>query len=256
MKKISILLACILLWAPLTGCEGILTGSGTVETKQYEFSDFTRVDISNAFEFEIVQSSSYSVNITADNNLFKDIQVSKEGETLKVGLSKVSLRWPLTLKVAITMPQLRNLDISGAAQGTLNNFSSTRKLGIEVSGASSLELFEISASDVIFEVSGASKANGDMKADNADFDISGASLIQLEGSAKEITVDASGASHVKLAGFTVDNADITLSGASNATINLEGKLDADLSGASKLEYIGKPTMGDIKKSDASTIAEK
>jgi hypothetical protein len=61
---------------------------------------------------------------------------------------------------------------------------------------------------------------------------------------------------MKLAGFTVNNADVSLSGASNGTVNLSGKLDANLSGASKLEYIGEPTMGAINTSGASTISKK
>jgi hypothetical protein len=61
---------------------------------------------------------------------------------------------------------------------------------------------------------------------------------------------------VDLTDFPVNDADINLSGASRATINLDGKLDAELSGASNLEYIGDPTMGDINIAGASTINKK
>ena len=78
----------------------------------------------------------------------------------------------------------------------------------------------------------------------------------LEGSASDIAVDASGASRVKLSGFPIHNADISLSGASTGTINLSGRLDADLSGASKLEYIGEPTLGTMNIAGASTLNKK
>ena len=55
-------------------------------------------------------------------------------------------------------------------------------------------------------------------------------------------------------GFPVHNADVKLSGASQATVNLDGRLDADLSGASHLEYIGEPTMGVMTTSGASTVS--
>jgi hypothetical protein len=54
----------------------------------------------------------------------------------------------------------------------------------------------------------------------------------------------------------VGNADVILSGASDATINLAGRLDADLSGASKLEYIGEPTLGVMDATGASTVKRK
>jgi len=78
----------------------------------------------------------------------------------------------------------------------------------------------------------------------------------LEGSASDIVANVSGASRVKLAAFPVDNANVTLSGASTGTVNPEGRLDAGLSGASKLEYMGEPTMGTINTSGASKLSKK
>jgi len=71
-----------------------------------------------------------------------------------------------------------------------------------------------------------------------------------------MTADVSGASRFNLGGFMVNNADVTFSGASNGTVNLSGKLDANLSGASKLSYIGEPTMGNVNTSGASTLSKK
>jgi len=244
MRKLAILIAVTALVALsltsglLVGCQGgVVKGSGNLKTENYNLSDFTGVNISSAFKVEINQSGSYSVEVTADDNLFEYVDVSKEGETLKIGLKTVALLGPATLKAEIAMPQLRGLDISGASKGTVSNFSSTENLDIQVSGASSVELVEISAGD-------------------AELEVSGASTVQLEGSASDIDVDASGASHAKLAGFPVNNANVRLSGASNGTVNLDGRLDANLGGASKLEYIGEPTMGTINTSGASTLSKK
>jgi len=258
MKKaiVVVLVAALLTAGLLVGCEGVVTGSGNLETKQYNFSDFNRVDIGYAFEVGIDQSSSYSISITADDNLFEYIQVSKEGETLKIGLKRIISLGTVTLKAEVTMPQLRGLELSGATRGTVSGFSSTENLDVEVSGASSLDLVDISAGDVKCEVSGASKVTGDITAADADFDVSGASTVQLEGSASDIVVDTSGASRVKLAAFPINNATVALSGASSGTVNLDGRLDADLSGASKLSYIGEPTMGTINTSGASTLSKK
>ena len=238
MKKAIVIVLVVVLLASnlLTGCGGVLTGSGNLETKQFNISDFTRVDIGSAFEFEIVQSGSYSVSITTDDNLFEHIRVSKEGETLKIGLKAVRLQWPATLKAVVTMPQISGLEISGASKGTVSNFDSKDNLDAEVSGASSLELVDISAGDIKLNASGASKVIGDISGGSMNFDVSGASTVQLEGSANNIIAK--------------------VGGASTGTVNLSGQLDADLSGASKLEYVGEPTMGTINTSGASTLGKK
>ncbi len=54
----------------------------------------------------------------------------------------------------------------------------------------------------------------------------------------------SGSSGARLDGFSGRNADLRLSGASNADIDIEGKLDLTLSGGSTLKYGGNPTFGE------------
>jgi hypothetical protein len=233
---ISALLVIFLTSGLLAGCGGVFTGSGNLETKEYTFTDFTSVEISSAFEFDISQSSSYVVSITADDNVIEKVEVTKEGNTLKIGLKTIPRLGPATLKAEVTMPQLHGLVVSGASSGTISDFSSAENLDITVSGAS--------------------KVTGDITAADVDFDVSGASTIQLEGSAKDMVANVSGASRLNMGGFMVNNANVTFSGASNGTINVMGKLDADLSGASKLSYIGEPTMGTINTSGASTITKK
>lgn len=61
---------------------------------------------------------------------------------------------------------------------------------------------------------------------------------------------------MELSEFTVHNARVNLSGASRATIDLDGRLDADLSGASTLLYIGEPTMGEVSVTGGSRLGEK
>ena len=153
------------------------------------------------------------------------------------------------------MPELYELDLSGATHGTVQGFSSSHDLILDISGASRLNMTDMSTGDIETDISGASRVSGNITAGDAEFDVSGASTVQLQGSASDIVIDASGASSVELADFPVNNADVELSGASHGTINLDGRLDADLSGASNLKYIGEPTMGDINKSGASTLSK-
>jgi hypothetical protein len=242
MKKAVIIIAIVVAVAAIStalilrGWPLLLIGSGNLETKQYSFTNYTRVEISSAFEFEIKQASSYSINVTADDNVMDYVQVSQDGQTLRIRLATVPSLRLVTLRMAMTVPQLHDLTVSGASRGTVSDFSSTEGLNITVSGASRL--------------------TGDITASNVEFNISGASTIQLEGSADDMTAIVSGASTFNLEDFAVNNADVNISGASTGTINLDGRLDANVSGASTLLYIGEPMMGTINVSGASTLSEK
>jgi hypothetical protein len=200
-----------------------------------ELSGFSTVIVSHAFEVEIAEADSYSVSITVDDNLFEYLNVKTSGSTLFIGLvSGNYIR--ATQEAVITMPDLRELRLSGAS-------------GVEVSGFKS-------SHPVNFYLSGASHLSGDIEMGDSKLSLSGASSIELEGSADDIAVGASGASDVRLANLSVVNAKVNLSGASDATVNATGRLDGSLSGASRLEYMGSPTLGSVTTSGASTIGSK
>ncbi len=155
----SIILVAILITVSLSGClrGGVVTGSGNLVTEQMDFIDFTRVEVGYAFEVEVTQSSSYSVSITADDNLFDFIQVSKTGETLKIRLQSGYDYQSVTRRAKIAMPELRGLGLSGATQGAVIGFSSTEDFKLDLSGASRLELAGFAVNNADVNLSGASQ---------------------------------------------------------------------------------------------------
>jgi hypothetical protein len=208
-------------------------------TKGFDFIDFTRVDVGGAFEVEVVQSATFSIAVEAGANQLDHVEVSKQGDTLRVGQKWHLFDWrPRTgrPKARITMPALKGIRLSGASRGTVSGFDSPEDFRLELSGASRL--------------------SGDLRVGSANLEASGASHVELSGSAKDLDLEASGASHLELGDFSVENADAELSGASKSTVNVNGKLGASLSGASALRWAGEPRMGDIKVSGASTLRKK
>jgi hypothetical protein len=262
MRKaiIPVLLMAILITAALfSGCT--IMGSGDITTARMEVADFTSVDVEDTFEVEITQSDSFSVVISADKDTYDYVRVSREGETLKIYLKPRNFFADFTvksktLKATITMPALYGLSLSGASKGTVSGFKSSGNFNLVVSGASSLDMSDIEVSGAEFEVSGASKATGGMTANSTVFEVSGASRVELEGTANNIVLNVSGASNADLTYFPVNQADVTLSGASKATIDVKDKLDCVVNAASALYFLGNPEIGNINVSGASTVKHK
>jgi len=252
---IAVLMVIVLSLACLIACMGVVRGSGKLETKEYDYSGFTSVEIGYAFEVEVIQSDSFNVEITADDNLFEYIQVDKRGDTLEIRL-RSGYAYFATKVASITMPTLDHLSLSGASRGAVSGFSSSDSMKFNVSGASTLDIEDMEAGDTSLEISGASRVSGTIKIDDGTFEVSGASTVELDGNADDLTAEVSGASTLALDGFIVANADVEISGASNTTINTSGNLDITLSGASKLEYIGNPTFGRVDISGASSLNKK
>lgn len=207
-------------------------------TRDFKISNFTGIEIGGAFAVEIVRSDSYSVSITAEDELFKNLDVSKDGATLRVGHSR-HIGWRAQIsrpRARISLPVLKELRLSGATRATISGFSSTEAFKMNLSGASGV--------------------SGDITAGDAEFELSGASHARLAGSAKDVIINSSGAVHVELGGFSVHNASVKLSGASHTTVKMDGRLDARLSGVSHFSWIGNPTMGNIRTSGASVLSKQ
>lgn len=225
--------------ASLVGCQSIgvdVIGSGKLATEDFNFSGFTKVEAHNGFQVELTKSSTFSIEITADDNVHEYIEVTKSGETLKIGLEWGRSYRPVTLKAKITMPDLYRINLSGGSRASIIGFSSSHDFSVELSGGS--------------------RVTGNITAGDANFELSGGSRVNLEGTGDDLVVSGSGGSQLDLEAFSVDNADVNLSGGSRATVNVDGILNVDLSGGSRVIYVGEPTLGDIDLSGESTLSKK
>lgn len=245
--KARIVLSMVLVALMIGGCvplpdvgevlsEISVTGSGNVVTKEFDLTGFDQVEVSGAFVAHITRGDSFSVVVRVDEKLEEHLRVQLAGRTLEVGLApNLSILGTATREVEITMPELTGLELSGATQGRISGFDSTADLSVEVSGAS--------------------KLGGDIQAGETSAEVSGASTVDLSGSGGALVLDVSGASTVDLSDFAVDDANVEASGASTVRVNASGRLDAEASGASRVLYLGNPTLGRIDSSGASTIEE-
>ena len=70
----------------LAGCRLVLVPadeeieSGELETRQFDYDDFSKVDISSAFGYEIQKADIWSVKVTANTNLFEYIILTKSAQ--------------------------------------------------------------------------------------------------------------------------------------------------------------------------------
>jgi hypothetical protein len=232
-----------------------------MSTENYDLKGFNRISIKYAMEVDIVRADEYSINVSGGDTQLDNLKVIQEDDTLSFGydLNLMSvLAAPFSkMHARITLPELRELKIAGAARGTVKGFSSPHDFDLNVAGASRLDITGMEVGGMKWDLSGASRINGEVKAaGNIDLRIAGASRLDLKGSARDISVDAAGASHIDLDNFQVTNAKVKLSGASHGSVNPSGKLDVDLAGASRLEYGGQAAMGDVKVAGASTLKHR
>lgn len=218
-----------------TGCEAV-TGSGNLATRTFDFTHFTKVETEKGFQLELTESSTFSVEVTADDNVLEHIKVDKPGETLKVSLQWNRSYRSVTLRVKVTMPDLHGIKLATGSQADIYGFSSSN--------------------DFTAIVSNGSELTGSIEAGDVDISLSEGSDATLAGSCDNLVVKSSDGSQLKMESFHADNADISISEGGSAIIHVSGTLDVDLSSGSTVIYTGEPTMGDINVTGGSEVRKK
>ena len=256
-KALALVVPLLVLLLPATACYGAMSGSGNLETREFDYDSFSRIEVGSAFDVEIMPSLEYSVRITLDDNLFDNLVVTRSGDTLKIGLRLGYVYSNYTARAEISLPELHHLGLSGATIGTARGFGSAEPFSAAISGASHLDIELTTDAGLDISLSGASTLFGSLTAGgDASFDLSGASSVEVSGAAANLDVSASGASGAELDGFTVGDADVHFSGASSGSLYVDGMLDAHLSGASHLYYRGTAVLGDVNASGGSGLSRR
>jgi RNA polymerase sigma factor (sigma-70 family) len=247
-----------------------LIGSGKEGKKEIKVADFDALDIHLPMQVRVKQGKAFSVVIIGDDNLLEIPRIDKDGNTLKISATKRSWRTKQTLTAQITMPALQKVHLNSASRMTIEDFKSIKDFNAAITGASKLD-GAIEAKNVKLDASGASKVtlktsgdinatitgasnlDGSIESQNVKLNASAASKVKLKGSAKKGILSASGACHLELGDLALETANVKLTGASHAAIQVKTKLDYSLSGASKLRYQGNPTIGQAHSTGASSL---
>jgi hypothetical protein len=224
-------------------CGDFVSGSGKIDKKKFDFTDFTQINIDNNFDVNIIQSNDYSITITADDNIIQDylnITLSDDGKRLSIGLkSGYTYNIPeMILKADIKMKTLIKLFIKGDSHCHLINkgFEQTKTLDVNIDNSSSLI--------------------GMMKtSNNLNLKIDGTSKVSLMGSASKMNIDINGlngSTIINLGNFEVKEAEIKSTGIGKSILNVRESIKGSLKGASSLIYYGNPSI-EINKSGGATV---
>ncbi len=215
----------------LSSCDSdCVTGSGNITQETRKVEDFTKIEISGNYKIILVQDSSLSLNINADDNLLEYIKTSVDGNTLRIKNKNICSD---DITVTIGVRNLEEIHASGAVE-----ISSTGK---------------IKTGDIDLQLSGSTKTTLDLNAARINTQGSGSTEINLKGQASAHDLDLSGNGNVNAFDFIVGDYNIATSGSSDCKINVLRALNVQSSGSSSIQYRGNPTQVNNHKSGSSSI---
>ncbi|WP_181304152.1 GIN domain-containing protein [Rufibacter sp. XAAS-G3-1] len=208
-------------------------------SKIYNVRDFSEIDAGGAYHIRVRMSSRHFVRVTGTEEELEKLQLRVQDGVLKIKRDSEFFKlWEVgksPVLIEVETPDLSLVDISGAAKVEVTGFN-PENFTIKQSGASEIAI-NISTSHLELELSGAAQAN-------------------LKGHADHLSVDGSGASKVESAKLMAQRAEVDVSGASEAVVNVQEYLRADASGASTVHYLGEVQQVEMNQSGGSRVSRR
>jgi hypothetical protein len=186
----------------VAGCGSGVAGSGHVRTETRNVRGFDAVELSRIGSLAIRQSDVDSLQVQADDNILPLVTSDVAGETLRLGIQPGTTIDPTTLRYLVTVQRLRGVSVSGV---------------------------------------------GDVAATGVDsplvsVDLSGAGHLTLSGRVASQTVRLSGTGSYDGSNLASLDAHVAVSGTGSALVDASRTLDAEISGAGSVEYLGNPRV--------------
>lgn len=215
----------------LTACFVEDPGPRQETERSYALVDFDRLEMGSGFQIDVEHGNYFSIAVRGDRRNVDDLIVEKQGSTLVIRYRDFRERRYDTF-IEITMPVLHAVNFSGGSESHVYDFHDVQEMDINLSGGSMCQL--------------------DVEAMSVSTELSGGSFLSLRGSAAKLSADISGASALRAFHFSVGEADIQLSGASDAEVAVDDVLHLTATGASHLVYRGNPVVtADVSDSSSA-----
>jgi len=206
----------------VTSCDPSLIGSGAILSENRDLKDFTGLHISVPGDVSVTQSDTFRVQVQAEENLLPYLQTERQGNELHVYFSR-NVSNVDGLRIIVSMPELKNVQLSGSAQMVTNGTFEGGTLNLGVSGSGSLML-----DDMLFPYISAT--------------VSGSGEIGLRGQTEELDVHVSGSGEVDAQHCPAEIADVHVSGSGTVWLMVSDLLKAHISGSGNVWYEGNPAL--------------
>ena len=202
--------------------------------KTFATTGFTKISAGGTFHVKITHGADFQIRATGCENDLDDLSVViGAGGILELDY-KNNKKDRYRVDFAITMPEIRSVNLSGTAKGMLIGFAGQ-------------------AGNARAILSGAAALAVDGSPENIQVDLSGTGVLTLKGAAGSLRGVLSGAAVLQAFDAPSDEVDLSVSGAGKAYIQALKVLTLEAEGASHIVYRGNPPVKDIVVNGAAKV---
>lgn len=210
-------------------------GNNHVVTKDRQVENFTGIKVSTGIDVYLKQGETEKVSVEADDNIQEYILTEVRGGVLNV-YTEATIRSAERKRVYVTVKEISSIRTSSAGDVFGESPIKSDRLELSASSAGSIKL-DVSAKEIKADIS----SSGD---------------ITLTGITDLLEADLSSAGDLNAYELNTREADVSVSSAGDADVNVTEKLTARASSAGDINYHGNPKYIDVHSSSAGGVHKR
>lgn len=228
-KKFGFLALTLVSVLVLSGCGAfrksiVIQDSGPVVTKEFQVSDFSKVQLKGGGIVKLIQGSTNALVVEAPQSILDQIRAKVDGEKLVIDFKDNSIAFSTNRDITftITFSKLDEFVLDGGAEIKADNLD-LDKVSFTLNGGANLNINKLNANSLDMTINGGAKVN-------------------IAGKVTDQKVQISGAGAYLTQELQSESAKVQLDGAGAAEVWVKTTLDAQLTGVGKISYWGNPEV--------------
>lgn len=234
------------------------TTAVAADTREYDFEDFTAIEVSSGITVTIEQGASFHVEAEARRGNLRRLEISLDGDTLEIDRRTP---WGILgfgrrdrFEVTITVPVLESAQASsGSSVSITGAFEDALKLG--ASSGASLSLDSPIRADLDIDASsGASVSADDLDVQALTVEASSGASVNLTGNCVDIDAEAGSGASLSAKSLECETAVADAGGGASLSVFASDEAKARASGGASLSVHGKPPVVESTASGGASIS--
>jgi len=179
------------------------------------------------------QGDSFLVKIVGEQKEVENITTEIRNKTLVIKTKK-GLKSMKNIKMYVTMPVVKNINISGSGDIIADRIVSSEDIKLNISGSGSISF-------------------NDLTTENINLLISGSGSITIKGETKDfLKLSITGSGSVSAEEFLAKSVNVNITGSGNAKVNAQDNLTTNIVGSGDVYYVGNPIVNAKSTGSGST----
>lgn len=228
--KISIALTLFLLGTVSLSAQnnsGTIVGSGKIINKTVTTQAYNAIKVSGSMDVFLKKGKEGTIDIAAEDNVMDRVVVESDGETLIISMkNNTSLLNTKTIKITVPVEEISEITLRGSGDIESADLLKTDSMSLGISGSGEIDLL--------------------IEANTLEANIHGSGDMELSGKVADVLIESTGSGNFEGKKLVADNAEINISGSSDATIFANKILKVSIQGSGSVLYAGNPNTDAVK----------